>query len=328
MINCCICHEKHHIQNSFICNNFLTIMLKRYININIKEYSNEIDKYIKDSNGKKYKYNCKYCKKMMSSTTNYRYHMDNNVCKKKNINYKCDKCDKEFVDNRTLKYHINNLVCEKKQLIQNQIINNKTVNYNQPINIQNQTNIANQTNNNFQNNQQIIIAVNNVDDFKKVVELIPFRNASYNISPEKYLEYANNPEQAIKKFIKDQHFNSSKPECMNILNTNARSNRVQIFDKDDDDKCRWMTKDKATINELLYDRGVNHLFVAKDIIEANGLQLDPRKERRLQEKIKEYETDERVKREYIGMIADLTYDYKDIVENNKKIISKLQLQIK
>ena len=56
-----------------------------------------------------------------------------------------------------------------------------------------------------------------------------------------------------------------------------------------------MTKDKATISELLYDRGVNHLFVAKNIIELNGYQLDARKERKLQDKIKEYETDEKIK---------------------------------
>ena len=57
------------------------------------------------------------------------------------------------------------------------------------------------------------------EDLKQVVELLPFRNASYKITPKKYLEYASNPEQAIKKFVKDQHFNTAKPERMNLLNT-------------------------------------------------------------------------------------------------------------
>ena len=57
---------------------------------------------------------------------------------------------------------------------------------------------------------------------------------------------------------------------MNILNTNLRSNKVHILDRDDDDEIRWMIKSKTDINELLYDRGVNHLYVAKNILEADN----------------------------------------------------------
>ena len=41
----------------------------------------------------------------------------------------------------------------------------------------------------------------------------------------------------------------------------------KIFDKDDDDICRWMTKDKATISELLYDRGYLTGLLAQLMIE-------------------------------------------------------------
>ena len=81
MINCCICHEKHHINNVTICNNFLTIMLKNYLNLNVNEYRKEFINY--RSNCKRYNYSCRYCNKVMTSSTNYKYHMDNNVCKKK-----------------------------------------------------------------------------------------------------------------------------------------------------------------------------------------------------------------------------------------------------
>ena len=155
--------------------------------------------------------------------------------------------------------------------------------------------------------------------------MIPFRNVKYNISPEKYLEYAKYPERAIKSFIKDEHFNPNKPERMNILNTNRRDNKVQILDRDDYDEIRWMIKSKTDINELLYDRGVNHLYVAKNILEANGIFLDARTKQRLNDKINEYENDDKSKKEQIDMISDLTYNYRDIVESNKKINNKLLL---
>ncbi len=44
-------------------------------------------------------------------------------------------------------------------------------------------------------------------------------------------------------------------------------------------------------------------------------------------KIKEYESSDKVKKKYIDMIADLTYDYKDVVETNKKKVDSQQLQI-
>ena len=343
MYKCYFCNNLHDIINKDDCIIFLDRIITRFKNNNVQELMKEIENiYInkklnitKISNKKDEKYLCKHCNKKLSSHTNYKKHINNNSCKKISIEHKCTKCNKIFREKKNLDYHIIHNVCNKKEQ-KNQIINidkhniQNIINNNQQNIINNnqqnidKQNIQNITNNNQQN---FFIAVNNSDDFKKVVELIPFRNVNYNLTPEKYFEYASNPEQAIKKFIKDEHFNLNKPNRMNIHNTNARSNRVQIFDKDDDDICRWMTKDKATISELLYDRGVNHLFVAKNIIELNGYQLDARKERKLQDKIKEYETDEKIKKEYINMISDMTYDYRQLVDDNKKKINN-QLLIK
>jgi hypothetical protein len=139
------------------------------------------------------------------------------------------------------------------------------------------------------------------------------------------LEYANNPDQAIKQFVKDYHLNPDKPERQNILNTNRRDNRVQLFDFDEDFICRWQTKDKSKVLELLCDRGVNALFFAKTMLAAAGIKLDPKKEIELNAKIKEYETSDKVKKKYVDMIGDLTYDYRDMVESNKK---KIDSQVK
>ena len=259
------------------------------------------------------KYKCKKCNKIMKSFTNYKYHIQNDVCNKIN-KLECKKCNKIFTDKRSLKYHIANNVCET--IIKN--ITNKTTNK-----------TINMTNNNIQtqNNQNQIININlsNPNDIQKVVNMIPFKNVKYNITTEKYLEYARYPERAIKSFVKDEHFNPNKPERMNIFNSNSRSNKVQVLDRDEDDKIKWMIKSKTDINELLYDRGVNHLYVAKNILEANGIFLDIRTEQRLNDKINEYETDNRSKREQIDIISDLTYNYRDIIDSNKKI-NKLLLQ--
>ena len=307
-INCIFCnniHFKDELCGDYKCNSLLTVILKKYKKININNYMIELEK-IKNNLTNCDKYSCKNCFKLFTVKHNYLYHINKDVCKR--IKYfECEKCGKMFKEKKNMIYHQKNFVCKKNNI----------------INIINTQNIGNQT----INTQNIYIAVNNTSDLKKVTDLLPFRNASYNITPEKYLEYANNPEQAIKRFIKDQHFNPNKPDRMNILNTNARSNRVQIFDRDDDNICRWMTKDKATVSELLYDRGVNHLFIAKDIIEANGMVLDPKKEVNLKEKINEYETDPRIKKQYIGMISDLSYDYHNMIEENRKFINPEILQI-
>lgn len=63
------------------------------------------------------------------------------------------------------------------------------------------------------------------------------------------------------------------------------------------------------------------------MLAAAGIKLNPEKEKQLNAKIKEYESSDKVKKKYIDMIADLTYDYKDVVETNKKKIDSQQLQI-
>ena len=281
----------------------------QYMQYFFKDKNNDI------GNNKIKKYICNDCNKEFNKHESLQYHVNNQVCKKNNqfkIDNKlqCKNCYKEFSKIDGLKYHISKQVCYKKEDLITNMTNQKRIN-----------NITNNTTNNIQNNQnnqQIIIAVNNADDLKKVVDMIPFRNTGYDIPLTNYLDYINNPGQAIKKFIKDQHFNPDKPERMNILNTNRRDNRVQIFDKDEDNIPRWLTKDKYAINELLYDRGINYLFVAKDILEENGIKVDPKKEVALNKKIEEFETDPKTKKEYISMISDLTYDYHDMVEQNKK----------
>ncbi len=205
------------------------------------------------------------------------------------------------------------------------VINNIS-NVSNTSNTSNTSNISNTANNTQNIGTQININVNanSSEDLKKVVDLLPFRENGYKVSTEKYLEYASNPECAIKQFIKEHHFNPDKPERLNILNTNRRDNRVQLFDYDDDFICRWQTKDKSKIIELLYDRGMNHLFFAKMMLDGAGVKLDAKKEKKLKEQIKEYEN-EKVKKKCLDMISDMTYDYRELVESNKK---KLDLEQK
>jgi len=288
----------------------------------IENYKSKVftnDLVIKKSKHKKY--TCEKCNKVLSSKENYLNHTKKNICIKDP--FKCPKCNKIFTNKRNLDIHVNKDICSKtiSNTINSPIITNTTNNMSNTAN--NTTNIQNQqNNNNIQNNNNVVINVNPTPDLEKVVEMLPFRDASYKISTKKYLEYANNPEQAIKKFVKDEHLNPAKPERLNILNTNSRSNRVQLFDYDDDFICRWQTKNKTDVAELLFDRGVNILFFAKNMLSAAGIKLDPKKETQLNAKIKEYETNDKVKKKYIDMITDLTYDYRDVVEFNKKNIEE------
>jgi len=344
MYKCFICEKYHTLFNDKKCSKIFDTLINNCKKIDLTLIKFKIKEKIKNE-----RFKCDKCGIFLSNITNYKNHINKNVCNKKEKIFECKKCGREFPEKRNLVYHTQHAVCENRKLDPNKILISKTKKKsnqnnikvqqvpnqtNQSIqpqitqtthniqtqnNIQNQSNIQTQNNTqNIQNQNNIIISVNSQNDLEKVVEMLPFRNASYNIPAEKYLEYANNPEQAIKKFIKDYHFNPDKPERMNILNTNRRDNRVQLFDFDDDFVCRWLTAKKSIICELLYDRGVNNLFFAKANLSRAGIKLDPKKEAHLNEKIKEYGSNDVTKKKYIDMISDLTYDYRDVVETNKK----------
>ena len=322
MANCFLCNTDHK-NNLFSCDIALSSILNKYKKIRVDEYLNKLNKIPKtiSLNNKNKKHKCEHCGKILSSSANYKKHIESNVCKKEPIIFKCEKCGNDFTSKQSLIYHQTHNVCsiiDNKDLVNSP--NTTNINNINTTNNTNNTNNSNNTNtaNNVQNNIQI-----NVNP--EPIEMLPFRDASYKIPTKKYLEYANNPDQAIKQFVKDYHLNPDKPERQNILNTNRRDNRVQLFDFDEDFICRWQTKDKSKVLELLCDRGVNALFFAKTMLAAAGIKLDPKKEIELNAKIKEYESSDKVKKKYVDMIGDLTYDYRDMVETNKK---KIDTQLK
>jgi hypothetical protein len=309
MHKCDICMEKyecHSINHLLKCNDKYSNRNNKLLHYFTKIYIEEINniKNYKNCEEKKY-YNCELCNKIIINKQNYESHIKNKICQRKKKEFKCTTCEKIFKEKRSLIYHNQKNVCSNKNNITNK------------NNIINKINNTNNNVNNIQNNT-ININVGNISDIEKVIEMLPFKNVKYNITPQKYLEYAKYPERAIKSFVKDEHFNSKKPERMNILNSNSRSNKMQILDHDDNDEIRWLLKSKKDVCDLLYDRGINHLYVAKNILNSNGIFLDTKTEKRLNEKINEYETDNKSRKEQIDIISDLTYNYRDVVQNNQK----------
>jgi hypothetical protein len=216
MIKCFICNTNHH--NDYIkCNEIITLMIKNYINININNYYDELKELTKKNNKNK-KYKCEKCNMYLSSYKNYKSHIEKNTCDKHKKEFSCDNCGKTFRKKQSLQYHQDKNVCEaiNKPLDTNHIIN--TSNNISNTNIKNQQNIGTQ-NIGSQNINNVVINVNPTNNFEKIIEMLPFRDVSYKIPTKKYLEYANNPDQAIKQFVKDYHLNPEKPDRMNVLNT-------------------------------------------------------------------------------------------------------------
>ncbi len=321
MYNCIICNSTHGINKNECLSFIKNMVINCNIKYNIHKFNEELNLYTGQIN-KKRNFACNNCKKIFTEFKNLKYHLDKKVCHKIK-EYKCEKCNKVFEQKKGYQYHVKNNVCENKVNIQpNSNLVNNISNVGNTSNVSNVSNTANNTQN-IGTQININVNANSTEDLKKVVDLLPFRETGYKVSTEKYLEYASNPAQAIKQFIKEHHFNPDKPERLNILNTNRRDNRVQLFDYDDDFICRWQTKDKSKIIELLYDRGMNHLFFAKMMLDGAGVKLDAKKEKKLKEQIKEYEN-EKVKKKCLDMISDMTYDYRELVESNKKNIEKQQ----
>jgi hypothetical protein len=208
--------------------------------------------------------------------------------------------------------------------------NNNTTNINNTNNTDNSTtnnNTTNNTDNSITNNNQqnIIIAVSGKEDIeevcKQVCKLIPFRYTKYKPSVQDLIGYFNNPNKAIQQIIINEHFNPSKPEQMNIHNTNCRSNRMQVFDEDENGLERWITRDKTDVCDDLYEKSVNEMFFAKTNLKVKGYHVDSKKEKTMNDKIRELETNKKVRKEYMDKIADITWDYRDVVHQNKKLIT-------
>ncbi len=316
---------------------YTNIYIEELHNIKIKKYK-PIKKYT-------YTFICSKCEKTFSNKRNYDSHVLNKICEKTKPDLKCDKCNKIFTDIRSLNYHNEHNVCTKNETqitnTNNPTPSNNTNNSipsnpitNNPItnnNTNNSTNIQTQNNQTqniqTQNNQNIInINIDSTKNTDKIAEMIPFRTCGYKITPKKYLEYAKYPERAIKSFIKDEHFNPEKPERMNVLNTNYKSTKVSVLDYDEYDEMRWMLKSKNDINGLLCDRVINHLFMAKIMLQNAGIKLDAETEKKLNEQINDYESNEKVKKKYLDMVSELSYNYRDMVEENKRKYSKLQIK--
>ena len=305
--------------------NLLDIVINNYKKLDINKYFRELDEIKKINDKKDIKYKCEYCNKNLSSFINYNHHIKNNICRKNNKNV-CTICNRKFTRKTSYYYHIDNNVCMKNRIYNDSkqigdIPQNITNNNNSNKTTNNNT--TNNTTNNIHNNQQnIIIAVNNKEDIeevcKQVCKLIPFRYTKYNTPIDKLIEYYNNPNCAIQKIVNGEHFNPEKPEQMNIHNTNCRSNRIQVFDTDENGNEMWITKDKMDICEDLYEKSVNELYFAKNRLESYGIKIDVKKENIMNEKINELETDLKIKKDYMNKIADITWDSRKLVELNKK----------
>lgn len=336
------------INNGYIL--LLESNIKKYKDFNKKNYMQELDLIkIKNSESKRI---CPYCDRILSSLLNYHKHIENSVCRK-DVKNTCVTCNKYFSRKSNYDYHIKNQVCRKKDLLdiiyqtdsdslqqtQNnvtqlvqpipiqQITNNTTNNItnNTDNSTKNTTNTANTTNIQTQNNnnqQNIIIAVSGKKDIeevcKQVSKLIPFRYTKYKPSVQDLISYFNNPNKAIQHIIINEHFNPDKPEQMNIHNTNCRSNRMQVFDEDENGSERWITRDKTDVCDDLYEKSVNEMFFAKHNLKLKGYRTSSEKEKNMNDKIHQLETNKKIRKEYMNKISDITWDYKDVVQTNKR----------
>jgi hypothetical protein len=328
----------------------ILILVKQYKQISIKDYYNELEYYKKKIQKKNilsnFDYKCNYCNKIFTRNNNYQRHIKKNICSNPNINV-LNKRNKHILDalkkkplqkltrsTRSTQSTQLTKLTQATQLVQhtvtpiqqitnnttnntdNSITNNTTINTaNTTINTANTTNIQTQNNNNQQN---IIIAVSGKKNIEEVCKLIPFRYTKYKPSVQDLISYFNNPNKAIQHIIINEHFNSDKPEQMNIHNTNCRSNRMQVFDEDENGSERWITRDKTDVCDDLYEKSVNEMFFAKHNLKLKGYRTSSEKEKNMNDKIHQLETNKKIRKEYMNKISDITWDYKDVVHANKR----------
>ncbi len=88
--------------------------IAKYKNFNVENCMAELEKIktTKLTKLKKLKI-CPYCDKKISSYLNYKYHVNNLICKKE-VKNKCPTCQKVFSRKNNYQYHISHSVCKNK----------------------------------------------------------------------------------------------------------------------------------------------------------------------------------------------------------------------
>jgi len=190
-----------NIDKSYIL--LLESNIAKYKDFSIENYMSELEKIktTKLTKLKKLKI-CPYCDKKISSYLNYKYHVNNLICKKE-VKNKCTTCQKVFSRKNNYEYHISHSVCKNK--------NNNT--YDE---IYKENNLDNNKINNDNNLVSTTLSQLKIDEqiYQQIAE-DEFRNY---IRERIVKEYDNKSLDEIKKetpFKKQKISNIFKRQCWN-----------------------------------------------------------------------------------------------------------------
>jgi len=191
---------------------------------------------------KKYRsrHSCDICNKIFKTITNYKYHIEHNVCNKIKVSrkkeIKCDICEKIFTDKRSLIYHQNKVVCKKSQNT-NELLVTKN---NLPIIItnSNNTNSNNVSNIQTQNN-------NTQNNITNNIKLVPYDEIKYDYMRESVLRKAFEiPGEAFQSITTDTFFDPENKENHVIYCPNLKDNQIHVFNGNKFTGDGWDVLDK------------------------------------------------------------------------------------
>jgi len=212
------------------------MLSKCYPNV-IQSYPNVIQSYpnvIQNESSPQIKlYECKYCSKTYKHRSGLSKHVKYTCKKNKDEDFKelarllneKDKQIKELISDKNNQF----------QKMQKQI--DKLINKLQIQNINN-GNVNNGTINN-----------GTINNNTMNIQLLNYKDTDYShLTPKDYITCIKDCNHCVKTLIEKVHFNTNKPENMNVYLSNIKGKYVMIF-KDNE----WQIQDKKTQVDDLYD---------------------------------------------------------------------------
>ncbi len=307
---CCICKKIHSIDGLIKCDLFLTSSISKYTNLKTDLLMDDIKKY-------KSRHSCDICNKIFTTITNYKYHVEHNVCNKIKVSrkkeIKCDICEKVFTDKRSLIYHQNKVVCEKNQEItklqplktnNQQIITTNNINNTNS----NNTNNINNSNNNISNN-------NTQNNITNNIKLVPYDDIKYDYMSESVLRKAFEvPGEAFQSITTDIFFDPDNKENHVIYCPNLNNNQIHVFNGNKFTDG-WDVLDKKKFFKEMLTKQMNTLEQIFKCNEEDDNPLEIDNIVGFTNLLKEFNKNNDVIKEYTNILNNICYRKKHIVKN-------------
>jgi hypothetical protein len=257
-------------------------------------------------------FQCPDCNQNFKNKRSLSYHMDHNVCGKKQK--KCEKCNKNFSSNQRLMYHIENEVCEKKiqrrkLRLKKQFIE-KYNNYTKEELILKLANIEGKYESLQENPQNIQNNINNVVVFPAAYGKEDIDYICQKLGDILGPLVVHQTFQSIPYLFEKIHKNKQLPQYHNVYTTSEKSSYALVSDGENFNN----RPKKTVIDQIIEDKR----SILNSYVDSNEKQLGKQVLDKYEKYQNKLDSDSSFRRNLELEIGGLLLDMKSIIADDEK----------